>query len=54
MELTSLTSLLIAFENLVDDSVIHLLRQQTDNPYNGETAQHGDGTTVDGVDRITC
>ena len=45
--------LLIALENLGDDGAVHLLGQQTGNPYDGETAQHGDGTAVDGVDGIT-
>ena len=45
--------LLIALENLVDDGAVYLLGQQTGNPYHGETAQHGDGTAVDGVDGIT-
>ena len=46
-------SLLVTLENFIDDGVIHLLCQKADKEYNWESAQHGDGTTVDGIDRVT-
>ena len=43
---------LIAFENLVDGRFVELGCQQADEPYYGESAYHGDGAAVDGVDGI--
>ena len=45
-------NLFIALENLIDCVAIHLRREEADNPDDGEAANHGDGSAVDGIDRI--
>ena len=44
--------LFVTLENAVDRLLRKLLREEADKPADGETAHHGDGSTVDGIDGI--
>ena len=45
-------SLLVAFPNAVEFGLWQFLGHKADDEDNGEAADHGDGTTVDGVDGV--